>query len=178
MICGCLIHCRDQPGTLQVPGLKEEKPLQPPLCTYQEKTAHIKPRNNNKIDCFLEWAMLNYTVWEVKSWCKRTVLILGVEGDAWGPAQLICEDRLHRKKMLVDKLSMEVSTCCLPQESQGGGGEGWRHFAQYMWDEELPFKRRGFVVMMNGEESLWGEEGASYKPSSLYQSIFTMENTN
>lgn len=39
----------------------------------------------------------------------------------------------------------------------------------HVWDEELPFKPSWFVVMMNGEESLWGEEGASYKPNSLYQ---------
>lgn len=97
MICGCLIHCGNQPGALQVPGLKEAKPLQPPLGTYQEKTVHLKPTNNNKIDCFFEWAMLNYTIWEVKSGYKRTVLMLGVEKDAWGPAQLVCEDRLHRE---------------------------------------------------------------------------------
>lgn len=38
-------------------------------------------------------------------------------------------------------------------------------------DEELPFKPSRFVAMMNGEESLWGEEGASYKPNSVSESF-------
>lgn len=35
-----------------------------------------------------------------------------------------------------------------------------------VWNEELPFRPSGFVVM-NGEESLWGEEGAPYKPNTF-----------
>lgn len=77
MICGCLVHYRDQPGALQVPGLKEAKPPG----AYQEKIAHFKPRNN-KNDCFLEWEKRNGTVWGIESWCKRRVLMLGSEGDA------------------------------------------------------------------------------------------------
>lgn len=85
---------RDQAGDSQVQGLMEAKPLQPHLGTYREKTAHFKPRNNNKINCFLEWTVLNYRIWEVVS-------------------------------------------------------------------------VKGFVMMMNGEESLWGEDGASYNPNSV-----------
>lgn len=51
----------------------------------------------------------------------------------------------------------------------------WRRLEAFcsvdVGNEELPLKPSVSVAMMNGEESLWGEEGASYKLNSLYQSF-------
>lgn len=80
MIYGSLICYRDQPGALQVWGLKEAKPLEPPLSTSQERTAHFKLKST-KID-FLGVGNGELHNLEVKSWCKRAVLVLGVQGDA------------------------------------------------------------------------------------------------
>ena len=43
-------------------------------------------------------------------------------------------------------------------------------YSVLVWNEELPFRLSGFVVM-NGEESLWGEEGAPYKPNTLSETF-------
>lgn len=50
----------------------------PILGTYWEKTAYFKPRNN-RINCFLEWTVLNYRIWDVKSQCRRIC-----NDDEWG----------------------------------------------------------------------------------------------
>lgn len=80
MICGSLICSRDQPGALQVWGLKEAKPLEPPRGTLQERSAHFKLKST-KPD-FLGVGNAELHNLEAKSWHKRTVLMLGVEGGA------------------------------------------------------------------------------------------------
>jgi len=90
-------------------------------------------------------------------------------------AHVLCEDRPHKNVCCQTKYGGEY--VLLATRTAGRRRRLEAFCSVHVWDEELPFKASGFVAMMNGEESLWGE-GASYKPNSLYWRVFTMENAN
>lgn len=89
-------------------------------------TACFKSRNSI-IDCFLEWAMLSYTTWEVQSLCERTVLMLGLgcvcvlEGQCSSSS---FEDRRCKKRVSVDEVRRWASAAChknCREEEEVGG---------------------------------------------------------